>query len=41
MNSTNRIGVAVNESTAQGVLQRINQLETFGVDAAWLTTGGA
>ena len=41
MNSNNRIGVAVNESTAQGVLQRIKQLENFGVDAAWLTTGGA
>ncbi len=41
MNSNNRIGVAVNESTAQGVLHRINQLESYGIDAAWLTTGGS
>jgi alkanesulfonate monooxygenase SsuD/methylene tetrahydromethanopterin reductase-like flavin-dependent oxidoreductase (luciferase family) len=41
MDTNQRIGVAVNEPTVQKVLNRIYQLESYGIDAAWLTTGGA
>lgn len=36
-----RIGVAAAGGDGAEVLARIQQLEENGVDAAWLTTGGA
>ena len=39
--SDRRIGVAVMGRTAPDILERIKDLEQRGVEAAWLTTGGA
>ena len=36
-----RIGVAAMGGDAKAVVERIQQMESMGVPAAWLTTGGA
>ena len=39
--SDRRIGVAAMGGDANAVLARIQELERLGIEAAWLTTGGA